>query len=182
MSGRGAGGSSLGAMSAGLHTRRWASRGRGSVFCHGLFGQGKNWTTIAKRLAERHRVLLVDMPNHGRSEWTEAFDYFAAADQVAGLLSANATTIRRLRRFGGDRGKPFGQTLETHTCRMPHRPQVQSCRQRCSPPEVSSALANFGQSVSRESPPQPWLHAQLPQFLRDQSLIRYPSASLEILC
>ena len=28
------------------------------VFVHGLFGQGKNWTTIAKGLADRHRVTL----------------------------------------------------------------------------------------------------------------------------
>ena len=94
MSGSGDAGSSLGAMSVparapGLHTSTMGESGSLVVFCHGLFGQGKNWTTIAKRLADRHRVLLVDMPNHGRSEWTDSFDYFAAADQVAGLLSAD---------------------------------------------------------------------------------------------
>ncbi|HLL62280.1 MAG TPA: alpha/beta fold hydrolase, partial [Propionibacteriaceae bacterium] len=45
------------------------------VFLHGLFGQGRNWTTIAKALAEQARVLLVDLPNHGRSAWTESFSY-----------------------------------------------------------------------------------------------------------
>ncbi|MFZ2504425.1 MAG: alpha/beta fold hydrolase, partial [Nocardioides sp.] len=62
------------------------------VFCHGLFGQGKNWTNIAKRLAEaglpheglgEHQIVLPDMPNHGRSPWTDSFDYVAAADAVA---------------------------------------------------------------------------------------------------
>jgi pimeloyl-ACP methyl ester carboxylesterase len=54
------------------------------VFLHGLFGQGKNWTGIAKQLAERHRVLLVDLPQHGRSPWTERFDFAeVAADVVA---------------------------------------------------------------------------------------------------
>ena len=56
------------------------------VFCHGLFGQGKNWTQIAKALSADHRVLLLDMPNHGRSPWTERFDYLELADLVAAEL------------------------------------------------------------------------------------------------
>lgn len=59
------------------------------VFCHGLFGQGRNWTQIAKQVAGDHRTLLVDMPDHGRSAWTERFDYPGAAGRVAGLLSAD---------------------------------------------------------------------------------------------
>ena len=42
------------------------------VFLHGLFGQGKNWTSIAKALAPAARTLLVDLPNHGRSGWTDS--------------------------------------------------------------------------------------------------------------
>jgi pimeloyl-ACP methyl ester carboxylesterase len=77
------------ARAPGLHTTSLGDAGSWVVFCHGLFGQGKNWTTVAKRLADDHRVLLVDMPNHGRSAWSESFDYLDAADQVAGLLSAD---------------------------------------------------------------------------------------------
>ena len=58
------------------------------AFCHGLFGQGKNWTSIAKVIAEDHRVLLVDMPHHGRSPWPDHFDYVDVADRVAELFSA----------------------------------------------------------------------------------------------
>jgi pimeloyl-ACP methyl ester carboxylesterase len=74
---------------SGLHTTTLGESGPPVVFLHGLFGQGKNWTRIAKALAEDHRVLLVDMPHHGRSAWSDRFDYLAAADQVAGLLSAD---------------------------------------------------------------------------------------------
>lgn len=56
------------------------------VFLHGLFGQGKNWTGIAKQLAERHRVLLVDLPHHGRSPWPERFDFAEVAAQVVATL------------------------------------------------------------------------------------------------
>jgi len=56
------------------------------VLCHGLFGQGRNWTQVAKALAPDHRVLLVDLPNHGRSPWTQRFDYVHVAEQIAALL------------------------------------------------------------------------------------------------
>ncbi|QBR91696.1 alpha/beta fold hydrolase [Nocardioides euryhalodurans] len=72
-----------------LHTTAYGDDGPLVVFCHGLFGQGRNWTQVAKRLAGEHRTLLVDMPDHGRSPWSERFDYLAAADQVAALLSAD---------------------------------------------------------------------------------------------
>ena len=56
------------------------------VFLHGLFGQGRNFTQIAKALAPDARSLLVDLPNHGRSAWTERFDYLEVADAVAAHL------------------------------------------------------------------------------------------------
>lgn len=80
---------SPGRSGSGLHTTTLGESGPLVAFCHGLFGQGKNWTTIAKALAEDHRVLLIDMPDHGRSPWSERFDYVEVADQVAALFSAD---------------------------------------------------------------------------------------------
>lgn len=71
-----------------LHTLEYGTGGPRVVFCHGLFGQGRNWNTIAKALADRYRVTAVDLPNHGRSGWTEHIDYLEMADQVATLFSA----------------------------------------------------------------------------------------------
>lgn len=76
-------------MTSPLHMTELGVRGQRVVFCHGLFGQGRNWTQVAKAIAADHRVALVDMPNHGRSEWTSDFSYADAADQVASLLSAD---------------------------------------------------------------------------------------------
>jgi len=69
-----------------LHTTVLGDHGPTVAFCHGLFGQGKNWTQVAKALSTDHRVLLLDMPNHGRSPWTETFDYVELADLVADEL------------------------------------------------------------------------------------------------
>lgn len=56
------------------------------VFLHGLFGQGKNFLTIAKNVADLATSTLVDLPNHGRSPWTETISYPAMAESVAELL------------------------------------------------------------------------------------------------
>lgn len=69
-----------------LHRTELGESGSRVVFCHGLFGQGKNWTQVAKALSAEHRVTLLDMPNHGRSPWTETFDYVHLADLVAAEL------------------------------------------------------------------------------------------------
>ncbi|HEX4471833.1 MAG TPA: alpha/beta fold hydrolase [Nocardioides sp.] len=71
------------------HATVIGERGSRVVFLHGLFGQGRNWTQVAKGLADRHRVLLVDLPHHGRSGWDDTFDYLRVADQVAELLDAD---------------------------------------------------------------------------------------------
>lgn len=59
------------------------------VFMHGLFGQGKNWHTIAKHIGDQATSRLVDMPNHGRSSWTVGFDYDEQAEIMAEWLRDN---------------------------------------------------------------------------------------------
>src|SRR3954469_19443101 len=72
----------------GLASRTVGTDGPRVVFVHGLFGQGKNWTTIAKALADRRRVTLLDLPNHGHSPWTETVDYVDMAEMVAAELES----------------------------------------------------------------------------------------------
>jgi pimeloyl-ACP methyl ester carboxylesterase len=59
------------------------------AFCHGLFGQGRNWTSIARRLGDAYSCALIDMPNHGRSAWTDELSYPAMADQLAAFLAGH---------------------------------------------------------------------------------------------
>src|SRR3954454_13011822 len=70
----------------GLATRTLGEAGPRVVFVHGLFGQGKNWTTIAKGLADGHRVTLVDLPNHGHSPWTDRVHYVDMVEMLAAEL------------------------------------------------------------------------------------------------
>lgn len=74
----------------GLYATQLGTSGSLIVFCHGLFGQGKNWTSAAKALSDRFRCLLVDLPNHGRSPWTDTLSYQQMAGAVGDLLDEHA--------------------------------------------------------------------------------------------
>ena len=56
---------------------------RRAVFLHGLFGRGRNFSTVAQGLLPEIESLLVDLPNHGASGWTAGFEYARIADLVA---------------------------------------------------------------------------------------------------
>lgn len=53
------------------------------VFVHGLFGQGKNFTSIASGISDIATSWLVDQPNHGKSPWTVGFSLDEQSDHVA---------------------------------------------------------------------------------------------------
>ena len=79
---------------ASLNTLSVGTSGPRIAFLHGLFGQGRNWTQIAKAVSGPEgtgaRCLLVDLPDHGRSPWSREFSFDAYADAVAATLRAAA--------------------------------------------------------------------------------------------
>lgn len=62
--------------------------GQPLVILHGLFGFSDNWQTHANKLSEYFRVILVDLRNHGRSEWSDDFSYEIMANDVMELCQA----------------------------------------------------------------------------------------------
>jgi esterase len=63
-----------------------AGSGPPLVILHGLFGSGTNWRGIARELGATHRVLTVDLRNHGASPWADSMGYFEMADDVQRLI------------------------------------------------------------------------------------------------
>ena len=57
------------------------------VIAHGLFGSGRNWGVIAKRLSAQRRVITVDMRNHAGSFWDADHSYPALAADLAKVLT-----------------------------------------------------------------------------------------------
>lgn len=58
------------------------------VILHGLFGNQGNWAWHARELSGRHDVYVMDLRNHGRSDWGDTHDYPAMADDVIDTLDA----------------------------------------------------------------------------------------------
>jgi esterase len=56
------------------------------MILHGLFGSGGNWRGIARALAATHRVLTVDLRNHGASPWADSMGYVEMAEDLKQLI------------------------------------------------------------------------------------------------
>lgn len=70
-----------------LHYREMGE-GKPMMILHGLFGFSDNWQTHAKKLADYFRVILVDLRNHGHSDWSDEFSYQVMAQDVIELCEA----------------------------------------------------------------------------------------------
>lgn len=68
-----------------LHYRELGT-GQPMVILHGLFGFSDNWQTHAKKLAEYYRVILVDLRNHGHSDWSDDFSYALMVNDLKELF------------------------------------------------------------------------------------------------
>lgn len=56
------------------------------LIVHGLYGSGRNWGVIAKRLSDRGRVITPDMRNHGQSPRDNSHSYKDLAQDLAELV------------------------------------------------------------------------------------------------
>ncbi len=57
------------------------------VILHGLFGSARNWQSVAASLAASHRVVSVDLRNHGQSPHSESMNYELMAADVLELMN-----------------------------------------------------------------------------------------------
>lgn len=93
---------------------RITARGHGPArlaWLHGLFGQGRNFNTVAGMLDEAATSLLIDLPNHGRSSWTDRFDYDLFADLVAIELRSGYADSRPVVLLGHSMGGKIAMRL-----------------------------------------------------------------------
>ena len=70
--------------------------GQPLVLLHGFGGSSRNWRPFANRLAERHRLILVDLRGHGNSTNGEhRFSHRQAAEDVFRTLATEPIAQRR---------------------------------------------------------------------------------------
>ena len=59
------------------------------LIVHGLFGSGRNWGVIGKRLSDSYRVTAPDLRNHGLSPWYDTHSYEDMAEDLAPLAGGD---------------------------------------------------------------------------------------------
>ena len=73
-----------------LAAQAYGDGGETILILHGLLGSGRNWASIAKRLAERYKVLTLDLRNHGAAAWADDMSYPLMAADVRAHIEQNA--------------------------------------------------------------------------------------------
>ncbi len=68
-----------------LHYALFGSAGEWVLLLHGLFGAGENLGALAKVLAVEHRVVQIDLRNHGRSPHRPTMNLALLAADIAAL-------------------------------------------------------------------------------------------------
>ena len=58
------------------------------MIIHGLFGSGRNWGVIAKRLSDKFYVVTIDLRNHGESPWFDSHNYHDMADDLIEVITS----------------------------------------------------------------------------------------------
>jgi len=86
------------------------------LLVHGLFGSGRNFMALARKLAGQYRVILPDLRNHGDSFHSESMHYDALAADLRRLL--DHLQIRRCHVLGHSMG---GKTSMWFTLHHPQR-------------------------------------------------------------
>ena len=67
-----------------------AEQGSGSplLILHGLFGSGRNWSTLAQHLGAQRHVFALDARNHGASPWADSMTYADMTEDVQAFTAA----------------------------------------------------------------------------------------------
>lgn len=60
--------------------------GRPIIILHGLFGSRRNWLRMARTLSTTNRVLALDLPNHGGSNWADIMSYGFLSEIIAKFI------------------------------------------------------------------------------------------------
>ncbi len=59
------------------------------IILHGLLGSSDNWLTVAKSFSENYTVYLIDQRNHGRSPWSEEWNYDVMSADLLEFINQN---------------------------------------------------------------------------------------------
>ncbi len=88
-------------------------KGKPIMILHGLFGSGRNWSSIANAFSAEHEVYLVDLRNHGKSPHSSSMSYEQMAQDVSSLIMRRG--LKELTLIGHSMGGKVAMKLALST-------------------------------------------------------------------
>ena len=80
--------------------------GKPVVILHGLLGSLDNWISISKSLSKNFKIIILDLPDHGKSPHTTRFSYNKIAEQLHFFFENNS--LRNISIIGHSMGGKIG--------------------------------------------------------------------------
>jgi esterase len=102
-----------------LFFRKYGEAGPPLIIVHGLYGASDNWISIARNLADRFEVYVVDQRNHGQSPHSHIHDYTAMRGDLHEFMEDQG--IRKAVLIGHSMG---GKTVMSFAEAWPERVQA----------------------------------------------------------
>ncbi|MDO5634753.1 MAG: alpha/beta fold hydrolase [Micrococcus sp.] len=116
-----------------LAATRVGDQPRRIAFLHGLMGRGRNFSGVAQALTDEFTVEMIDLPDHGQSEWTTGVDYQRLADEVAAHLRAGLADAGPVHLIGHSMGGKVAMALALRHPELIERLVVVDIAPRVSP-------------------------------------------------
>ncbi len=90
------------------------------IILHGLLGSLDNWQSIAKKLAERNTVYIIDQRNHGKSPHSNDFSYALLVDDLLNFYVEHEITSANVlgHSMGGKAAMAFALKYPEKTSRL----------------------------------------------------------------
>jgi esterase len=102
-----------------LFFRKYGEAGPPLLIVHGLYGSSDNWVSIARDLADRFEVYVMDQRNHGQSPHSDIHDYPSMREDLRELMDSQG--IKRAVLIGHSMG---GKTVMSFAEAWPERVQA----------------------------------------------------------
>ncbi|KAA1194096.1 alpha/beta fold hydrolase [Pseudohalioglobus sediminis] len=153
-----------------------AGQGSPIVLLHGLFGNRNNLGALERSLADRYQVFSLDLPNHGRSGWTESLDLATLAAAVGDWMQEQG--LDKAAFVGHSLGGKVAMELALATPRQVTALVVADIAPVTYPPHHDAVFAALDAVLAGECRSRQQAAKVMAEHLREQDVIQFLLMSL----
>ena len=151
--------------------------GRPVIVLHGLFGNSNNLGALARSLAEHYRVYSLDLPNHGRSAWTEDTSLRAQADSLLEWMADQG--LNQVAIAGHSLGGKVAMEMALQAPELVHALVVADIAPVAYPPHHDEVFAALDAVAAGGCTSRAQAQSVMQQFLQEDGVIDFLLMSLK---